>query len=342
MNAISQSDFHNARLQSLHSLLAAFKAELHAIDKATLASKKADALDENPRIQPIFRQLCDSMNTLLSEGSDLSTRARNDLGEALQREMLPYLCLTEVAERFYSKPRGYAGDAQTIQQIYMNRPGGSGRIGPLLDACFLAEPAARAVRNRRALLARRIQQEMNRRPDQTTHITSLACGPAQEVFDAFEHAGAHADLHAHLIDMDLQALGDVQGRAANLGLSQSISTHRLNLLQVASGRRVLPVQGQHLIYSIGLIDYFDDDTVVALINASYDQLQTDGALILGNFHPRNSSKALMDHVLDWKLIHRDESHLSGLFARSKFGKPACHIHVEEEGINLFAECRKVQ
>jgi extracellular factor (EF) 3-hydroxypalmitic acid methyl ester biosynthesis protein len=67
---------------------------------------------------------------------------------------------------------------------------------------------------------------------------------------------------------------------------------------------------------------------------------TSGQVILGNFHPRNSSRALMDHVLNWRLIYRDEDKMNALFASSKFGRACTAIMFEDQNINLFAECIK--
>ena len=60
-------------------------------------------------------------------------------------------------------------------------------------------------------------------------------------------------------------------------------------------------------------DYFGDELAVTLLNWVHDRLRPGGRVILGNFHPRNPTRALMDHVLDWKLVHRDESDLNRLF-----------------------------
>lgn len=114
-----------------------------------------------------------------------------------------------------------------------------------------------------------------------------------------------------------------------------------NLLHLASGRNKIKLPQQDLMYSIGLIDYFGDRFVVQLLDFIHDQLKPGGSVVLGNFHPKNSTRALMDHVLEWKLIHRDEDDMHRLFALSKFGKAADAIHFEEEGINLFAQCRKI-
>jgi cyclopropane fatty-acyl-phospholipid synthase-like methyltransferase len=93
-------------------------------------------------------------------------------------------------------------------------------------------------------------------------------------------------------------------------------------------------------YSVGLIDYLTDEHVVALINFCHDALRPGGRLILGNFHTSNPDKAMMDYLVDWRLIHRTEDDLNRLYEQSKFGKPCSRILWEDQGINLFAECVK--
>ena len=113
-----------------------------------------------------------------------------------------------------------------------------------------------------------------------------------------------------------------------------------NLIHLASGRRRIDLEPQDLIYSIGLIDYLADEHVVALINYCYENLRPGGRLILGNFHPRNPEKAMMDHLVNWRLIHRTEGDLNRLYAQSKFARSSTRVLWEEQGINLFGECIK--
>ena len=90
-------------------------------------------------------------------------------------------------------------------------------------------------------------------------------------------------------------------------------------------------------YSIGLIDYFEDRFVIALLNYAHQILGKGGRVILGNFHPSSIGKAFMDHILDWKLIHRTEDDMNRIFAASRFGEPCTRIEYEAERVNLFAE-----
>ncbi|NIV34790.1 MAG: hypothetical protein GWN58_36625 [Anaerolineae bacterium] len=248
------------------------------------------------------------------------------------------MLLTRTAERSYAKPRGYAGDFATIDQIYRNEAAGRGRVGPLLDRVFLNLPACEAVRNRRHLLAEEIGLAIAEAGERSpTRITSLACGPATEVFDVYGQLPDPALLVTTLVDIDFQALAFLDDRIAATGLRRQMRPVNGNLVYLATGRHTLNLPPQDLIYSIGLIDYFNDKFVVSLLNYVHAQLRPGGKVILGNFHPRNSTKAFMDHVLDWRLIHRSEEEMNRLFQASAFGSPCSNIRFEEQGINLFAE-----
>jgi hypothetical protein len=52
------------------------------------------------------------------------------------------------------------------------------------------------------------------------------------------------------------------------------------------------------------------------------------------------TRAFMDHVLEWRLIHRTEEDLDRLYKASAFGRGCTRVVFEEQGINLFAECVK--
>ncbi len=261
------------------------------------------------------------------------------IAEVLQAELLPFIQLAATGERLYAKPRGYAADYQTIEMIYNNLPAGVGRVGPLLDSCMLNLAAAKAVRNRRRLLATEILAS-SRTSANELHVASLACGPAREIFDAFDRADDRERLRVSCVDIDREALAHVDARCQKEKLADRVRTFHGNLIYLATGRQELDLAPQDLIYSIGLIDSFSDEHAIALINWMHDKLRPGGRVILGNFHPRNPTRGLMDHVLDWRLVYREEGDMDRLYKTSKFGRPCSRVVFEDEGIDLFAECRK--
>jgi len=329
-----------SRWAHIHRVVDDFKASLEKAEEEALKNDGEVPGDLAEEIVRGFRGFCDFMNKEIGDESPLDEHVKEDLGGRLKTELLPYLLLTQTAERFHSKPRGYAGDFLTIEWIYNNKPAGKDRLGPLLDKCFLNEPAARAVRNRRGLLADEIRRVVEHGNGARARVTSLACGPAQEIFDAFDSIDNPDQLKVTAIDIDLQALAFVIDKANRFKRQRHIKPVNANLVYLATGRQDLDLPPQDLVYSIGLIDYFNDSFVVKLIDYVHGLLKPGGKLILGNFHPRNSTKALMDHILKWSLIHRSEDDMNRLFESSEFGRPCSNLQFEEEGINLFAECVK--
>ena len=323
--------------QRLNTPLQAFKQQMLEANRAAAESGDVPASMSSEIVEG-FLQFCPLLHQVLSE-EVVNDRLRDEMGLRVQQELLPYILLAETAERFYSKPRGYAGDFWTIELIYRNRPEGTGALGRLIDRCFLETTAARAVRNRRDLLAEEIGKAVETREGPTARITSLACGPARELFDIYStQLERPDDLHANLVDIDLQALAYVSDQARTAGLERQMSLISENLIRLALGKTTTPIRDQDFIYSIGLIDYFGDELVVRLLDLVHSMLRPGGRVMLGNIHPANPTRGLMEHVLDWQLVHRTEEEMDRLFERSAFGRPCTAIRFENEGINLFAEC----
>jgi hypothetical protein len=307
------------RLSSLKGLL--LRAEREEIGSKGIHAPIAG------EVRAAFRSMMEVFALLMSQLEQKGNSAlMAEMTAVMQRELLPYLLLTGTAARFFSKPRGYAGDCETIALVYANAPSGSGRIGPLIDACFLERPGPKAVRNRRGLVAREILATLEENVGQTP-IASLACGPAAETFDVFETLRDKSRLLFTAIDIDREALEIVSGRARVEGYSEQVTCHQANLVYLSTGRQRIELAPQALVYSVGLIDYFNDHFVIELLDWIHDQLKVDGRVLLGNFHPRHADRHFMDQILEWKLIHRDEADMNRLFMASKFARPCSKDHV---------------
>lgn len=102
----------------------------------------------------------------------------------------------------------------------------------------------------------------------------------------------------------------------------------------------MDIPQQDLMYSMDLIDYFSDKTVIRLLNYAYDMLKPGGKVMLGQFHNSNPSRGMMDTVMEWKLIHRDEDDMNRIFMASKFGCGASEIIFDGTGVQMVASCVK--
>ena len=308
-----------------------FKALVAAADKRAGEGGGRIADEDVQRVREAF----DAIELAIGP----STESSAGMADALQAELLPFIQLSQLGNRYWAKPRGYAGDYQTIEMIYRNAPSGEGRVGRLIDSCMLNLAAAKAIRNRRHLLAGEVLAAFGAAAKEF-HVTSLGCGPAREVLDVFERADDRGRLHVSCVDFDKEALAYVDQRCRDQGLGDRVTTRHANLIYLATGRQELDFGPQDLIYSAGFLDGLSDEAALTLVDWIYDKLRPGGRVLLGNLHPRNPSRGLMDHVLDWRLAHRDEGQMSALFQKSRFGQPCSRVVFEPGNIILFAECRK--
>jgi extracellular factor (EF) 3-hydroxypalmitic acid methyl ester biosynthesis protein len=257
------------------------------------------------------------------------------------KEVFPYLMRSRFAERAYYKPKGFAGDFWMIELIYRNEPEGDGKMGKLIDGWALRQVPPRAVRARRDLLRGLLDRLCRARLSTggPLRIMNLACGPTRELFDLLPEVDYAARIDALCIDIDAEALEFASEQRNRAVSAASVRFMNENVIKWALGRVKHDFGAQDIIYSSGLCDYLDDRIIAAMLKRCYGQLKPGGALVIGNFSPANPDRYFMDHLLYWRLIHRDRDELRRLFAASPFGE-SVEIVAETEGVNLFAIARR--
>lgn len=272
---------------------------------------------------------------------DLDKDAKTSMWQYLFKEAFPYVMRSRFAERAYFKPKGYAGDFKTIEMLYENAPQGDGKIGALMDEWCMNTPAAEAVRKRRTLLTRQLNALTRDKlmTGESVSIMNLACGPCRELADFLKECPNNDAVRAICVDIDPDALEYAHSVFSSFPHKATVSLMQENLIKWCLGRVDHDFGPQDVIYSSGLMDYLDDTLFKAMIARCHDQLKPGGVLMLGNFSPKNPIRMFMDHILDWKLIHRSEDDLIRLHDDSPF---AGHVSVisEDQGINLFSVAAK--
>ncbi|MCA9685547.1 MAG: class I SAM-dependent methyltransferase family protein, partial [Myxococcales bacterium] len=289
------------------------------------------------RFRMMFREL-EEVATMVS-AEELGA-----IEDLIARRLYPWVAASGVGERALHKPAGYAGDFQTIRMVYADQPLGSCWAGRFIDARILESPAAWAVKNRRALLVAEIEQTrvQARAEGRRARVATLGAGPAEELFDVHAGVGSVADMPlCTLVDMDLDALGHVADRAAAEGCAEALQPLATNIARAALGRSEARLVEQDLIYSAGLIDYFKDNLLVRLLDWIHAGLRPGGRTLLGNFHRENPTRRMMETVLEWELIHRDEDDMRRIFAKSKFGADNLRFCFDPSGVNLFVEATRI-
>jgi len=136
------------------------------------------------------------------------------------------------------------------------------------------------------------------------------------------------------VDIDPEALEMSAKNTSAINHNANIRFMNENLIKWAIGKVDQEFGTMDIIYSAGLLDYLDDDLFAAFVSRCYDHLKPGGHLIAGNFKS-GPDRIFMDHMIDWKLIYRDEEDFKRLFDRTPFGDNI-EIATEKQGINLFA------
>lgn len=294
---------------------------------------------ERSDVQALVDHACTEMIGCLQEHVG-ATPFDGGIAAYIAAELSPWFQSSDFVNRCVTKPQGYSGDYFTIEQLYRNEPSGRGQLGRLLDRWALQVQAAQAVRNRRQILTGMLRETLAvwNEPGPMP-VTSLASGPAREVFDLFGQV-APDQLHVTCVDIDQDALQFVADQAEVSGTSQYLTLARENVVWLSDGRSQITIPPQRFIYSMGLIDYLEDRYVVKLLDWVFDHLLPSGTAVIGCFGRGNPDQAWMEYLLDWVLIYRSPDEMRALFGQSKFGAANVTVQTDVTGIQLLGVVQK--
>lgn len=300
--------------------------------------------DLNPDgIQKKCYAILDALNLQLQEAERLleHSKHKEEGWGYIFKEIYPFFMRSRFAERSYFKPKGYAGDFLMIEMLYHNLPDGDGHLGRMVDSWCLDTATARAVRGRRKLLKQMLHKfcDLRKENADAIRILNLGCGSNRELFDFLKECDYTEKIEAVCVDTDKDALAFTNQKVNRFYHRASIKLLDDNVARWSVGRSRYKYHQQDIIYSSGLTDYFGARTFRALATRCYDHLKPGGVLMIGNFGPANPHKTFMDSIIRWRLIHRSEDELKGLFEGTPFGNRV-RVISEPQSINLFAVAHK--
>jgi protein-L-isoaspartate O-methyltransferase len=227
---------------------------------------------------------------------------------AKEHQIANLLAEDPFTRRSIQKPRGYSGDAQLIDYIYLGLLHDEEAVTSLLGRRIFSYTAgvsasARAVRARCQLLATTIDATAIRSP--SPQVLALACGHLHEA--SLSSAVKDGKLLRYVaVDQDQQSLAEVSRRFPE-GRVTPVQASVKDLLR---GR--VSLDSFDLIYCAGLYDYLPDNVSIRLTNALLGMLNHGGRLLIGNFVPSYETSGYMEAFMDWHLICRTTSQMSQL------------------------------
>lgn len=217
--------------------------------------------------------------------------------------------------RGYEKPLGYPGDFEMMNSVYAWDREGECAYGKLMHRIGL--DVAECISTRMVLMEQAIAEAVGAKSgagesgDDPVRITSLGCGPAQEVMNYLRIKSRPRRVEFTLIDQDERALSCAYARTypevVRLGDEASVNCLHISFSQVMrAGPLFQKLPLQDLIYSVGLVDYLSARRARALVTDLYDQLAPGGLLIVGNMRDMPHGNLWpLEFIIDWSLIYRD-------------------------------------
>jgi hypothetical protein len=304
-----------------------FATCLKEFDARTAGMSDGELMEEFPKFAEALRSALDDLTARYPDPEAAAEVLKNSVGN-----------LTEVVNqspfmgRALKKPRGYAGDDRLLTYLYddevLEAPT---NMGKLLNYAVFSSPAANAMRNRTKIVQGVIFDRLSRKTP--LHVTGIASGPAREVSTMtglLPSGSKRSQIIWTLVDQDRKALDSAQ-ESLSAGVIEPRFVHA-GPWEIIRGR--VELGEQDVIYSLGLFDYLEHRTAVEMVKCLYECLAPGGLMLIGNFHPRNPLRVLMEGAADWYLIHRTEDEL---LAFGKEGAPEGRhfVMAEPEGVNLI-------
>lgn len=226
-----------------------------------------------------------------------------------QHSVSQFFLQEPLSRRAFEKPRGYAGDPITmdliydfdkVQPLYEDRPSEISEL--LYYEVNRIGHATHAVRERRRILSRKINQTSERMADPS--ILSIACGHLREALDSFAIKNQRIGKFV-AIDHDKEALSVTAEIIKDFG--ETILGSVIDII-----RDKLPLSRFDYIYTAGVYDYLSNRIAQKLTSKLFHLLNPGGRLLIGNYLPNNPTIGYMEAVMDWWLVYRNKEQMQEL------------------------------
>lgn len=258
---------------------------------------------------------------------------------------------TPFVDRGIKKPLGYSGDYGMMVMLYEYADQGETLFNKFFHRFVCSEPAAIANKNRVGFLSdilidAYIKAAAKNAPQ--FKITSLACGPAREIYEflKFVPISEKTPITINLVDLEEHALDYAQARLRELSLPPKSVDLIFMKEDVVTGALqekefLNRVSDSDYIISAGLFDYLTDRVSQRVIATFFKRLKKGGELLVGNISKKSPDAFAMDYFMDWRLILRDENDLIRLVNDDvKSAGGVSEVTSESLGLNLFLKIKK--
>ena len=182
------------------------------------------------------------------------------------------------------------------------------------------------------------------RENRQVKVLNVGCGPAVEIRRFIERHSNPGCVSFTLVDFSVETLDytkkQLEEVARARGKTMTIeyvheSVHDL-LKRAVRPEKSIAVDFFDVVYCAGLFDYLSDKVCTRLLQYFVQRTRAGGNILVTNVHSSNPQIGVMEHVLEWHLIYRDQHTLASVLPESR---NETEIYTDATGVNVFAEFR---
>lgn len=227
-----------------------------------------------------------------------------------------YLFQSQILKRYYDKPRGYAGDYLMFEMMYDAKPLSRG-LGVYFDYYVFRHSIVESVVNRKArmkkVLANILRDDF--KDENTLKVLNIGCGGARDVVELFSENIFSRGIDFTLMDQDSEGLEYAQTSLNGL-CKKKLKFHfiKKNALEmIGLTKNPIDTNSYHVIYSLGIVDYFLDNVFSRFIKRCYDLLKPNGKLIIAACSDRDLTTYIaLRWLSEWNFYYRAAKSVKGL------------------------------
>lgn len=261
-----------------------------------------------------------------------------------QQNLHPLLMRSPFVHRTYTKPLGYAGDYEMVNQIINEPRQGPSAYFQIINTVFLNNAVSQAHRNRIDILVDKLSElTKSLVGSKKINILNIACGPALEVQRLLSSVDNVDNLSFTLLDFSDVTLAHTKSKIQEIINAKKLNTE-INYVQESvhdllkrNAKKTIDAASldkYDFIYCAGLFDYLTDKVCIRLLEYFSNQIKPNCNILITNVHSDNPEKNIMEHILEWHLIYRNENTILNILPKNSND---IKIYKDKTGINIFLE-----
>lgn len=255
-------------------------------------------------------------NLLMKKANDLENKVREkiiikSMKEVFRTQVGNIINKSFLMSRGYNKPYGYPGDYKLIEMFYENIALSKG-IGYCGDTYILQDSYVEAVRIRKNMMKKTLEQFIKKSDSNSLNIMNIGCGSCKELRELLAEytIDSNKEVIFTLLDREEKALEFAKQSLIKYQNNGKIQFNFIkeNVVNIYKKHEIYSklLNKQDLIYCIGLADYIPDIIFGEMLKFSLKSLSRKGILTVAHKNIKVHKSIASDWFCNWYFYPRSK------------------------------------